>query len=243
MDHDDFFGAGSPYLTHPLLTQERTRSEVDGLEDLLDLPTGATVVDIGCGFGRHSIELSLRGHDVLGIDPSLAMIAAARNDAVAAGTSVRFEICRGEDFVSADPFDAVICLFTTFGQMGPSGDNSTVLVRALGLLKSGGRVAVEIPQRDAYLDSLNPSDRFGSEDRSTEVSREFDTRTGVLSEQFRVVSDNSERSFNLRYRLYSAEELGGLLRAAGFIEIDFFGDYSGSPLRAEDTHLLAVGTK
>ena len=44
----------------------------------LALPAKARVLDVGCGFGRHSIELARRGYWVVGVDPSVAMIAAAQ---------------------------------------------------------------------------------------------------------------------------------------------------------------------
>ena len=65
----EFFSDGSPYLSHPLLTAERTAAEVDEIERLVGSVSGR-VLDVGCGFGRHSIELASRNADVTGIDPS-----------------------------------------------------------------------------------------------------------------------------------------------------------------------------
>ena len=65
----NFFDDGSPYLGHPLLTAERTATEIDEVERLTGSVSGR-VLDIGCGFGRHSIELASRFADVTGIDPS-----------------------------------------------------------------------------------------------------------------------------------------------------------------------------
>jgi len=63
----NFFEPGSPFLKHPLLTPERTAAEIDFILSVLPLEAGDRILDIGCGFGRHSHELARRGFDVLGI--------------------------------------------------------------------------------------------------------------------------------------------------------------------------------
>lgn len=47
--------------------------------ELLRLPAGATVVDVGCGTGRAVAELAERGADAIGVDLDPAMLAAARS--------------------------------------------------------------------------------------------------------------------------------------------------------------------
>ena len=78
MKKPNFFGRGSPYLDHPLLTTQRTKAEIDFLLSKISIPDAGFILDIGCGFGRHSIELAQRGYNLVGIDPSQAMIDAAR---------------------------------------------------------------------------------------------------------------------------------------------------------------------
>ncbi|VAW34300.1 hypothetical protein MNBD_CHLOROFLEXI01-407, partial [hydrothermal vent metagenome] len=88
--NNNFFTEGSPFLNHPLLTAVRTAQEVDFIEDQFKLPTGAHILDVGCGFGRHSIELARRGFAVTGIDPAAAMIAAAQKRAAETAVSIDF---------------------------------------------------------------------------------------------------------------------------------------------------------
>ena len=105
---NDFFSDGSPFLRHPLLTAERTRQEIDFLVDALPLSPGARVLDVGCGFGRHSVELARRRYRVLGIDPAAAMIRAARDNAHEAGVTVDFQQVAAEGYFTAEPFDAAL---------------------------------------------------------------------------------------------------------------------------------------
>jgi len=52
--------------------------DVHGEAALVDSFGPGAVLDAGCGTGRVAIELSRRGHDVLGVDVDPAMLAAAR---------------------------------------------------------------------------------------------------------------------------------------------------------------------
>ena len=64
-----------------------TKGEVDFLEAELDYDKSKSILDIGCGTGRHAIELAGRGYQVTGIDLSRNQLVRAREKAQ--GKSVR----------------------------------------------------------------------------------------------------------------------------------------------------------
>jgi trans-aconitate methyltransferase len=62
------------------------------LVERMGLPAGSQVLDVGCGEGRHTLELARRfGFDVVGIDPVPRQIEVAR---ASADPGVRFELER-----------------------------------------------------------------------------------------------------------------------------------------------------
>jgi SAM-dependent methyltransferase len=66
------------------------------LVERMGLPAGSRAVDVGCGEGRHSLELARRfGFDVLGIDPVPRQVEVARASAV--DFDVRFEVGAAEE--------------------------------------------------------------------------------------------------------------------------------------------------
>lgn len=239
----NFFDEGSPYLNHPLLTPERTAQEVDFILSQLGLPPGARVLDVGCGPGRHSIELAGRGHHVLGIDPSPAMIEAARSRAAKAGVAPKFRQIAGEDFESEPHFDAAICLFTTLGQISARGENSGLVRRVYDALRPGGTFVVETPQRDVAIAQLKAAERFGAGDRYTDVTRRYDAADHTVTEVFEVVSPEVTRRYLLRYRLYSRTEMADLLQRAGFTLVATFGDYEGNPLEPDGAAMLWIARR
>ncbi|MCI0394551.1 MAG: class I SAM-dependent methyltransferase [Chloroflexi bacterium] len=239
----NFFSEGSPFLHHPLLTPERTAAEVEFAMSCLALSPGARLLDVGCGFGRHSIELARRGYQVVGIDPSAAMIASARERAAAAGVAVHFVRAGGESFTAGRPFDAAICLFTTLGQITESGENSGLVANVFAALRPGARFLVEVPQREAAVAGLKAAEQFGQGERYTAVTRHFDPAGNSVTERFAVVSPEETRHYLLRYRLYTWPELANLLEAAGFTLLAGYGGYDGRPLASESPIMLALGGK
>jgi SAM-dependent methyltransferase len=243
MTQPDFFRAGSPFLKHPLLTPERTAGEVDFLVSRLELASGARVLDVGCGFGRHSIELARRGYQVVGIDPSPAMLEAARLRAAQAGLGIDFRQASGETLAADEEFDAALCLFTTLGQMSGRRDNGQLVERVYRALRPGGHLAVEVPQRDAVVATLKPRERIAGPRRYALVTRRFEPGHNAITEIYDVMAPPDRQRYVLRYRLYSREELSDLLGEAGFSILAAHADYDETPLSSESPSMLMIARK
>lgn len=234
----NFFDTGSPYLNHPLLTEERSAQEVDFLLDQMQLPSGSRILDVGCGFGRHSIELAKRGFEVVGIDPSAAMLASAQQRADQAGVTVEWQQIAAEEFVTDKPFDAAICLFTTLGQVTNEQSNVGLLARVADALVAGGHFWIEVPQREAKLATTKMQERFGAGDRYTDVQRYWNPSNKLFAEQFTLVNPDTTRTYNLVYQLFSVSELEGLLRMTHFSTKQIYARFEVQPLMPQNPMML-----
>jgi hypothetical protein len=58
-----------------------------------------------------------------------------------------------------------------------------------------------------------------------------------------LIKDATRRELNFSYRVYSAAELGAVLRGGGFKVIAFFGSLAGAPYDHEAERLVALATK
>lgn len=157
-----------------------TRQEVDFLVDALGLSPGRTVLDVGCGPGRHAIELARRGIAVIGLDISSEFIRVAQERAVAEGVAdlVEFRRADARAFELEHPVDAAVSLCQgAFGLGGQplDGDpqnlaaDESVLANIRAALVDGGRVAVSAFSSYFQVRWLEDQDDF---DAATAVNHE-----------------------------------------------------------------------
>ena len=77
----------------PLFSLERDRQEVARLLDVLGLPSGARMLDVPCGQGRHAHLLAEAGFDVDGLDYSRSFSSARGSAAPGRGSAIREATC------------------------------------------------------------------------------------------------------------------------------------------------------
>lgn len=242
-DLADHMGAAYDRYAHT----KGTVQEVDHVIAALGLEPGDRVLDVGCGTGRHAIELARRGIDVHGVDISQRFIDIARTrssderNAVSAAADSSVVRDRGTStFERADAralhfdgeFDAVICLCQgAFGMMTADGDDDAVVAGMARALRRGGRLA---------LSAFNAYFAVKYHDGA-----EFDAATGVSHEITEIRSESGEpRSVDLWTGCYTPRELRLLLATHGFV-VDSIssvepGGYALAPAVTESPEFLAL---
>jgi SAM-dependent methyltransferase len=180
-----------------------TEQEVDFLVDALGLEPGMSVLDVGCGPGRHALALARRGITVEGVDLSPDFVRLATEAATAEGLPATFRELDVRDLDVERAHDAVICLCQGgFGLLGGDED-AGVVGRIACAAKPGAPVAVTAFSAAFAL-------------RWLEEGEEFDPRTGVLHERATVRNPaGEEREFDLWTTCFTPRELTLVARAAG----------------------------
>ena len=111
----------------------------EAVVDLLAPRPGLRVLDLGCGTGRLTAMIAAAGAEVTGMDGDAAMVAQARQNHPA----IPFVVGRGQDFVLAEPVDAVFSN-AALHWMSPPEAVAASIYRAL---KPGGRLVAEMGGR------------------------------------------------------------------------------------------------
>ncbi len=237
----NFFSENSPFLNHPLLTAERAAAEIDFV---LNQAQDAPFLDVGCGFGRHSLELARRGFPVVGLDPAEAMIAAANTYKQQLPpnqqSKATFVVSTGEAFDADHKFGTALCLMTTYGQVSASGPNNGLLKAIQQNLKPAGTLILEVPQKQAVIKTLKPDDHFGSDTHYTAITRNYDADSGCIVETFELVSPNSNQQFLLSYKLFDQPTIKADLHSAGFKVKAIFGGLNEEQLTTDSMNMVFV---
>ncbi len=210
-----------------------TEQEVDFLVETLGLRAGQTVLDVGCGPGRHALALARRGLRVTGVDASEEFVALASAAAAADGLSAQFTVLDVRDLVGDGDYDAAICLCQGgFGLLG-GRDDVDVFARIAGAVRPGGGIAVS-----AF--SVLFAARF------LEAGETLDAATGVLHERATLRNeDGEERQMDLWTTCFTARELE-LLAALSDVEVRGVygvtpGGYRAAAPDLDQPELLLVG--
>jgi SAM-dependent methyltransferase len=197
-----------------------TLGEVDFLEQELEHDRARTVLDIGCGTGRHAIELAARGYQVTGVDLSEAQLARAREKAVAAGVSVGFRQGDARELAFDGEFDLAIMLCeAAFPLMETDEMNYRILQGACRSLKPGGKLVL------TTLNALFPLARVGqqSEGEGPDFSG-FDPVTFRSCSTLEFADDDGVvQTIQCSERYYAPCEMRWLLATLGMTDIGIYG--------------------
>jgi len=124
---------------------ENTLNEVDFLIDIMDLSGSERVLDLACGFGRHSIELAKRGFSVVGVDITPDLIKDAERVAAAEKLSTKFICADLRDVWFENEFDVVLNMGEgAIGYLENDAENLKIFDLIAASLKRGGKHFMEI---------------------------------------------------------------------------------------------------
>jgi ubiquinone/menaquinone biosynthesis C-methylase UbiE len=228
----------------PIFSPERDRRDAARIIDVLELPSGARILDVPCGQGRHAHLLAEAGFDVTGLDYSQTLLARAK----ARGTGPRLRYVRG-DMRAMPPrwtgrFDAVLNLFTSFGFFVHPGDDARVIREFARVLKPGGVLLWHGGSRDGVVRSFISRDWWSTAD-GTMIGHErsFDPLSGVLTVRTTVKGARKTVEREHRIRLYTATRIAELCADAGLIVEQAWEGWRAAPLTRKSSEMLLLARK
>jgi 2-polyprenyl-3-methyl-5-hydroxy-6-metoxy-1,4-benzoquinol methylase len=190
--------------------------QVAFMESSLGISRGDAVLDVGCGLGQHALEFARRGYLVVALDLALSMITRAAEEAQQHNLRINFLHKDIRDIGFEGTFDAIICVGTTFGFFDDE-QNRGVLQRLAHALKPGGRLLLEVVNRDYVIGSQPNLVWFEGDGCVVMEESDFNfysSRLNVKRTMMREDGRQTESEYSVR--LYSVHELGQLLKQAGF---------------------------
>jgi 2-polyprenyl-3-methyl-5-hydroxy-6-metoxy-1,4-benzoquinol methylase len=232
-----FFDGHAPQY-HTNVFTRATLAEVDFLVAEIQLSAGCSILDMGCGTGRHSIELAKRGYNVTGVDLSSGMLAQAREAAAQAGVRVNWIQADATQFAAETPFDAAICLCEgAFGLVGDDADvhDSLILHNIARALKPRGMFML------TALNALQSIRQFTDEDVA---QGRFDPLTLIETSEMEWETVEGKRSAVVREKRHLPGDLKRLVQEAGFEVLNLWGGTAGNwgrrPLSLDDIEVMIV---
>jgi SAM-dependent methyltransferase len=204
---DPYFAAigqrlGRAYLRYNFT--KGSKQEAAFLLELLKLPVGARILDVGCGPGRHAVLFATAGLNVTGIDVSLRFLEIAAEAARSAGVGAAFFEVDARQMPFEDEFDAVMSICQGgFGLMG--ADDSLILRRMMEAAKPGGTVILSA--FSAYFQAAH-----------LESHQSFDADAGVVHELTNIKDEaGAGHEVEMWTSVYTPRELRLLALGVGLL--------------------------
>ncbi len=250
--YESFFeNYGNTYEKEPYT--KGTKGECDFIEKEVGYKKGIKILDIGCGTGRHAVELATRGYQVTGVDLSDSMIQKARQNAKQQQAHVIFEKHDARALPYTSEFDLAIMLCGgAFPLMETDEMNYRILKNASKALKQKNSKLIFATLNGLFPLFHSVKDFINS--KKTDTSSEMATTTFDLM-TFRqqstitfVDDDGQKKELQCDERYYVPSEIRWLLNSLGFTNIDIYGAKLGAfsredPLTTEDFEMLVIAEK
>jgi len=202
------------------------------------------VLDIGCGIGTLSFELTNYYTNVLGIDMDAEMVRAALKKQRDKSKSIQFQqisMLKLDTFIDKNSVGGIICFGNTLVHLNSLDEISDFLQQSKAVLKSNGKLLLQIVNYDKIIEKnmkqlpLIENDEIIFERnyhyRKSENKIDFNTRLTVKSTQ-EIIENRIELLPLLK------KELALLLNKAGFDNCNCYGNFNSEPYAINSPALI-----
>lgn len=209
------------------------------------LSKGAKILDAGCGPGRISVELALRGLDVTGVDLIQSELDAAAE--TAADENVDLELVRADlrTFKSDKKFDCAVNLYTSFGYCDTIEEDAQILKSIFDSLRDGGYFILENLSRETAIMNFTEGEWFERAGKTVLTQFEVVGAWEGLRSRWILIDNETGGRIDHEFvqRLYSAVELKRIMLGIGFKSVEIYGNYDFSPYNQNAKTMVIVARK
>lgn len=229
-----------------------TIGECNFIEKELNYNKLLKILDVGCGTGRHSIELSKRGYSLIGIDFSESQLLRAKEKAAAENLKIIFQKHDARNLPFNKEFDTAIMLCEGgFPLMETDEMNFEILKSVTRSLKDKSKFI--FTTLNGLFPLYHSVEKFcaasSTIDNATYGSNTFDLMTFRDHNITEIVDDDgNKKTLECSERFYVPSEITWMLKTLGYKKIDILGAKLGTfsrndKLTTEDFEMLVIAEK
>ena len=229
-----------------------TPGECDFIEKEINYDNSLKILDVGCGTGRHTIELSRRGYSVIGVDLSEAQLTRARHKAEKQDLKIDFQKQDVRNLPFSKEFDVAIMLCEGgFPLMETDEMNYEILKCVTKSLKNHGKFIFTTLNGlfPLYHSVENFCASKTEEGNATYRSNSFDLMT-FRDQNITEFEDDlgNKKTVQCNERYYVPSEITWLLKSLGYGTIHISGAKLGAfsrndGLTTEDFEMLVIAER
>ena len=235
----DWFNSKYYHILYKSRNKNEANDFIKNIISNLSLNSNETVLDLGCGNGRHSISLSEHFKLVDGIDISSENITLAKKNKI---ENLKFFISDMRNFDTKTKYGYIFNLFTSFGYFKKNEDNINVLKNCNNHLKKDGLLFIDFLNSEKIKITIN-----GLKETINFDGIEFNIHKKIVDnyvvKTIEIVDGDLTFKFQEKVQLFKIEDFKEMLGISGFELLSSFGDYQMNPYDLNSNRLILCAKK
>ncbi len=238
----DWFNTSEYLNVYKHRNEEDAESHISLILNYVQIKPNASILDMACGAGRHSIILARKNFNVTAVDLSENLLSVGKESAKKENLSINFVHSDIRKFNSNLKYDLVLNLFTSFGYFETDEENFSVLQKAYGFLKEGGFFILDYFNSEYIKKNLVEDSTEKIEDGDVIQKRKIEN-TRVIKKII-ITKNNKLSEYEESVKMYTKNELVLELKKIGFEIHKTFGDFLGNNFDSlKSTRLILICKK
>lgn len=235
---EEWFDTSYYHTLYKHRNDEEAAQFIERIVAELPLKTGAHVLDLACGKGRHSITLNKLGFNVLGVDLAANSIEKAQ---VFKNETLQFSVHDMREIIANQKFTAIFNLFTSFGYFDSINDNSKVIQAIHEMLEDEGLLIIDFMNATRVINQLVLQEIQTIDGLTFEITRNYDG-THIFK---RIQFNDQGKAFDFTERVQALKigDFTQLLVNNGFEIMRTFGDFQLNDYQENDSDRLLIIAK
>ena len=205
------------------------------------------ILDVACGNGGYSIELSKLGHSITAVDLDATMISQAKSKLKEFNGELEMKVKQADMLLLtetlSEKYDLIFCIGNSIVHLGDIGEIRKFLCETKALLKQDGKVVFQIINFDrvfAHNITFLPTINNEKIKLSFERNYYFEPESGkvLFGTILKVDELKIENSIPLLPLL--SEDFVMLMKECGYQDIEVYGDFSSKAYEKNESYMLII---
>ena len=240
---EKYFGKDYLILYPPESQSETISDNIDFIIRELNIPKGGRILDLCCGYGRHSLLFAKYGYQVVGYDLSndLLEYAKSRNN----GPGIIYQQGDMRSLPYRNEFHGIVNLSTSLGFFKNDAENELVIQQVANALRPGGRFLLDHwnPEKVHFPGSIkNWRENPEGNDVILEIYERDLLRNRLRAKKI-LHHEGERREYYFDVRIYSPAELTSILSRHGLHVLNIYGNFRNEPLTSTSARMVFVALK
>ncbi|MFD3156991.1 class I SAM-dependent methyltransferase [Haloimpatiens sp. FM7330] len=203
------------------------------------------LLDVACGTGGYSLELSKQGYNVTAVDLDYKMVEELRNKSL--NNNLDINILQGNmlelNQKLNSKYDLVFCIGNSLVHLNEEKEIEKFFKEIKSLLKKGGSLVIQIINYDRVLmHNVNFLPTIENKDVGIKFKRIYNYDKNTNKVLFKTILQVNGKEIENEIALYPilSKDIIKLLRSSGFESIQLFGDFKGNKFEPHNSYPLVV---